>query len=36
MYTFYYIDQPCTSSFPIELVKTIFDFVRSVETGIER
>ena len=32
---FYYIDQPRTPSFPIELVKTESDFiVRSVETGL--
>ena len=32
---FYYIDQPCTPSFPAELVKTESDFiVRSVETGL--
>ena len=31
---FYYIVQHCTLSFPIELVKTEYDFtVRSVETG---
>ena len=34
---FYYIDQPCTPSFPIGLVKTESDFiVRSVETGLGR
>ena len=34
---FYYIDQPCTSSFPIGLVKTKSDFtVKSAETGLER
>ena len=34
---FYYIDQPCTPSFPIGLVKTKSDFiVRSVETGSGR
>ena len=32
----YYIDQPRNSSFPIELVKTESDFVRSVETGLGR
>ena len=33
----YYIDQPCTPSFPIGLVKTESDFiVRSVETGLGR
>ena len=32
---FYYIDQPCTISFPIGLVKTGSDFiVRSVETDL--
>ena len=32
---FYYIDQPCTPSFPIGLVKTESDFiVSSVETGL--
>ena len=36
MYTFYYTDQPCTSSFLIELVKAESDFVRSVEAGLER
>ena len=34
---FYYINQPCTPSFPIGLVKTESDFiVRSVETGLGR
>ena len=34
---FHYIDQPCTPSFPIGLVKTEFDFiVRSVETSLGR
>ena len=33
---FSYINQPCTPSFPIWLVKTEFDFVRSVKTGFER
>ena len=34
---FYYIDQPCTPSFSIGLVKTESDFiVRSVETGLGR
>ena len=34
---FYYIDQPCTPSFPIVLVQTESDFiVRSVETGLGR
>ena len=34
---FYYIDQACTPSFPIGLVKTESDFiVRSVETGLGR
>ena len=34
---FYYIDQPGTLSFPIELVKTKPDFIiRSVETGFGR
>ena len=28
-------DQPCISSFPIGLVKTESDVVRSVETGLE-
>ena len=33
----YYIDQPCTPSFPIGLVKTESDFiVRSVGTGLGR
>ena len=32
---FYYINQPCTPSFPIGLVKTESDFiVRSIETGL--
>ena len=32
---FYYIDQPCTPSFPIGLAKTKSDFiVRSVETDL--
>ena len=32
---FYYIDQPCTSSFPIGLVKAKSDFmVRPFETGL--
>ena len=33
---FYYIDQPHTPSFPIGLVKTKSDFVRSVETALGR
>ena len=34
---FYYINKPCTLSFPIGLVKTESDFlVRSVETGLGR
>ena len=33
---FYYIDQPHTPSFPIGLVKTKSDFVRSVETDLGR
>ena len=34
---FYYVDQPCTSFFPIGLVKTESDFiVRSVETSLGR
>ena len=34
---FYYINQPRTPTFPIELVKTESDFiVRSVETGLGR
>ena len=34
---FYYIDQPCTPSFPIGLDKTKSDFtVRLVETGLGR
>ena len=34
---FYYIDQPCTPSFPIGLVKTESNFFfRSVETGLGR
>ena len=34
---FYYIDQLCTSSFPIGLVKTKSDFiVGSVETGFRK
>ena len=34
---FYYIDQPCTISFPIGLVKAESNFiVRSVETGLGR
>ena len=34
---FYYINQPCTPSFPIELVRTESDFIiRSVETGLGR
>ena len=33
---FYYIDQTRTQSFPIGLVKTESDFVRSVETGLGR
>ena len=32
----FYIDQLCTPSFPIELVKTESGFVRSVETGLGR
>ena len=33
----FYIDQLCTPSFPIRLVKTgSFFIVRSVETGLER
>ena len=33
----YYINQSCTPSFPIALVKTKSDFiVRSVETGLGR
>ena len=34
---FYYIDQPCTPSFSIGLVKSESDFVaRSAETGLGR
>ena len=34
---FYYIDQPCTPSFPAGLVETKSNFiVRSVETGLGR
>ena len=33
---FCYIDQPRTPSFPIGLVKTEYDFVSSVETGLGR
>ena len=34
---FYYIDQPCTSPFPIGLVKTESDFIiRSVAAGLGR
>ena len=33
---FYYIYKPCTPTFPIGLVKTESDFVRSVETGLGR
>ena len=34
---FYYVDQLCTPSFPIGLVKTKSDFiVRPVETGLGR
>ena len=33
----FYINQPCTPSFPIELVKTEFGFiVRTVTTGLGR
>ena len=33
---FYFIDQPLTSPFPIRLIKTESDFVRSVQTDLDR
>ena len=33
---FYNIDQPYMPSFPIGLIKTESDFVRSIETGLGR